>query len=532
MIIQNAKKLLLMTMALFLLSFTAILTSGSSSLAETNTPELTDENLFEAQYVNDVYTITKFKGQNLTEIVVPASIDGRKVQAIGAYAFNGAGNIHSLYLPDSLEIIGENAFYAYPIDSIGSYTYTMNGDFIDVDSSSVETAIIETPSVETASVTTCSSLPKSLTTIGKNAFTNSGIKNIIINSNLSILGESAFENTGNFLDFTINAGASISEIGSYAFRNSGIHTFTVNGLIEKIGANAFEGTGNFDKFVVNEGGSITEIGASVFENSGIHYVTLRGTVSSIGDRAFASCGNILDVTVESSTPYTLGEYAFNNAGIHSVNFSNGLSVVSKGCFEGCGNLETVNLPETLTYIEEDAFKNVSNIKKITINDTATVAPNAFVGAGGSTLQALAATNNANVKNAVGITSTPINTTNVSAIVPTIAPTAPQKITVAAVKLKKAKVNKKKKSVTLTWTKNKKASGYTIYKKVVKKGKKAGKVKFKKFKNVSKKRLKLTIKLAKKSTTYFYVKAYVKTKVNGKTVTTYSKASNTKKTALK
>lgn len=530
MITQNVKKLLLMTMALFLLSLTATLTSGTSSLAETKTPEITAENLFEAQYVNGVYTITKFKGQNITEIVVPASIDGRKVQAIGAYAFNGAGNIHSLYLPDSLEIIGENAFYAYPIDSIGSYTYTMNGNFIDVDTSSMEAAITETPSIDTASVTTCSSLPKSLTTIGKNAFANSGIKNIVINSNLAILGESAFENTGNFLDFTINAGASISEIGSYAFRNSGIHTFTVNGSIGKIGTSAFEGTGNIDKFVVNEGGSITEIGSSVFQNSGIHYVTLRGTVTSIGDRAFASCGNILDVTVESSTPYTLGEYAFNNAGIHSVNLSNGLSVVSKGTFEGCGNLETVNLPETLTHIEEDAFKNVSNIKKITINDTATVAPNAFAGAGGSTLQALAATNNANVKNAVGIVSSQstIQTTTVSQ--PQITPV--KKVIVSAVKLKKAKVNKKKKNVTLTWTKNKNASGYTIYKKVVKKGKKASKVKFKKFKNVSKKKLKLTVKLSKKSTTYFYVKAYVKTTANGKTVTTYSKASNTKKAALK
>ena len=158
MITQNVKKLLLMTMALFLLSLTATLTSGTSSLAETKTPEITAENLFEAQYVNGVYTITKFKGQNITEIVVPASIDGRKVQAIGAYAFNGAGNIHSLYLPDSLEIIGENAFYnCVKLESIV--------------------------------------LPPNLKEIGLKAFHSAGLKNITFNNKLETIGDYAFAYT-------------------------------------------------------------------------------------------------------------------------------------------------------------------------------------------------------------------------------------------------------------------------------------------------------------------------------------------------
>ena len=80
-------------------------------------------------------------------------------------------------------------------------------------------------------------------------------------------------------------------------------------------------------------------------------------------------------------------------------------------------------------------------------------------------------------------------------------------------------------------KSKGASGYTIYKKVVKNGtkaKKAKKIKFVKVKNVSAKTTKFTIKLKKKATTSFYIKAFVKTKVNGKTKTVYGKASNTKK----
>jgi len=98
-----------------------------------------------------------------------------------------------------------------------------------------------------------------------------------------------------------------------------------------------------------------------------------------------------------------------------------------------------------------------------------------------------------------------------------------------------KKNKKGNQVTLSWTKNKNAGGYVIYKKVVKKGtkaKKAKKIKFKKVKSVGKKTCKLTLKLTKHATTYLYVKAYQKTNTGGKTTTVYSKMSNTKKVAVK
>lgn len=541
MIFKDTRKLLIMITVLVLFSVIGVLTENKQAAAtETeNSITITDASLFETAYVDGIYTITRFKGQNITTITVPAAINGQTVRAIGASAFNGCGNIQNLYLPDTLEVISGEAFSACPIDNIGSYTYRATGEFSTVNSADAEEPFTETPTVESGSVTTASSLPTHLTQIGHHAFYNSSIKNIIINSQNLIIGKNAFENTGNLLDVTITASAHIIEIGEMAFLNSGIHRFLINGSIGKVGDQAFRGTANITEFTVNEGGNINELGASVFETSGVHSVTLRGTVTSIGDRAFASCGNILNVTVDSSTPYTIGQYAFNNAGIQRVDFSKGLSIVEKGTFEGCANLEVVHLPDTLTHIEEDAFKNLPNLKEITINENVVLAPNAFAGASGSTLGALASTNNASAKALAGVTSTPepepVVTTPVLSIAPP--PTVPPVTTVkvSAVKLKKAKVNKKKKKVTLTWSKNKKASGYTIYKKVVKKGtkaKKAKKIKFVKVKNVNKKTLKLTLKLAKKSTTWFYVKAFVKTKTGGKTVTTYSKASNTKKVVVK
>lgn len=524
--------------ALAALSVTLTLLSVKHASAEQASVEISDESLFVTEYVDGVLTITDFHppaaGPNMTDIVVPPAIQGQKIRGIGARAFANAGtNIHNLYLPDTLEVIGKEAFSSYAVDNVASYTYTATGQFAQVDTKSAEQPLTVIPTVESGSVTAVQCLPSSLSTIGDHAFYNSPVKNITFNSQNLIIGASAFENTGNLLEVVLNANASISEIGDNAFLNSGIHNFTVNGSIGKIGNNVFQGTGNINSFIVNESGNIQEVGASVFENSGIHYVTLQGTVSSIGDRAFAGCGNILDVTVNSSTPYTIGEYAFTNAGLHSVNLSNGLTSIQKGTFEGCGNLETVNLPDTLTNIEEDAFKNVSNIKEITINEHVTIAPNAFAGAGNTTLQALAKTNNASAKAIAGVSvASPPPVIQITTP-PTIAPT--QKPTVSSVKLKTVKVNKKRRKATLTWTKNKNASGYTIFRKVVKKGtssKKAKKIKFVKVKDVKKNVSKLTLKLTKKATTYWYVKAFVKTKTDGKTKTIYSKASNTKKTVCK
>lgn len=537
----NHVKKIMSHAALFLLLAVAFLSLREEQVSAEEKASLyvTDENLFVTEYVDGVLTITDFRppaaGPNMTDIVVPAAVRGQKVRAVGTKAFANAGtNIHNLYLPDTLEIIGEEAFSSYAVDRVASYTYTPTGEFAVVESAGAEQIFLNVPTVETGSAVAVEALPTHLTTIGYRAFYNSPVKNITFTSPDLFIGNNAFENTGNLLEVVVKEGASITEIGECAFKNSGIHNFTVDGSIGKLGADAFQGTANIQGFLVSEQGNINEVGAAVFENSGIHYVTIRGTVSSIGERAFANCGNILDVTVQSTTPYTVGEFAFQNAGIHSVNFSDGLSEVEKGTFEGCGNLETVKLPDTLTDIAEDAFKNASNIKEITINENVTIAPNAFANVGGSTLQALANTNNASAKalaGAIPAPAVPVTITPAPAPIVTDAPN----ITVSPVKLTKVKKSKKGNKVTLSWTKNKKAGGYVIYKKVVKKGTKANKakkIKFKKVKSVGKKTCKLSLKLTKHATTYLYVKAYQKTKAGGKTTVVYSKMSNTKKVSVK
>lgn len=515
--------------------------------AETNeTLEITDESLFHAEYVNGIYTITGFDGlYNASSIVVPYKINGQLVRGIDA-AFCGKTNCLTVYLPDSIEIIGSKTFAASTVEYVKSYTNQEIQATIDqiiagtYETPSVESGIIDTPSIESGTTefgasTLSDSLPSSLKVIGDNAFKDSKIKSITIVSNMETIGKYAFANTPNFLDFTLATGASIKNIDDYAFSCSQLHTITINGRVERLGNYAIEKTANITDFIVNDSGSIGTVGDYAFYNSGIHNIVLKGSVTSVGSYAFANCGNILQVEISSDTDYTLGEYAFNCAQIHNVYLSEGLTTIEKGTFEKCGNLEKVQLPQSLTHISDDAFKNVPNLKEININPNVTIDSTAFEGVGDSTKKALAASGNTNALVLLGMsvvpTSTPAPSTVISVVAPTSTPvvTAPKKVTVGKTKL--TSVKKKKGKATLTWKKVKGASGYTVYKKVVKNGikaKKAKKIKFVKVKNISAKKCKFTLKLKKKATTSFYVKAFVKTKVNGKTKVIYGKASNVRK----
>ncbi len=545
---KNLKKHLITTLSLAMLSMAGMVAADNTAAAESTPLQITatsQESCFETAYINGQFTITGYRfpgGSTANEIIVPAAINGQKVRAIGAQVFNTNGvDLHRLYLPDTLETIQKDAFSNCKILRVGSYSYTATGDFATVETATAESAFTETPVVETDSIVgTLDLLPSSLTSIEDYAFYKSDVTNLIFNSQNLTIGSYAFAESSAGRDITLNAGAGIATIGEYAFQNNtNLHNATINGTIGTIKKGAFQGCNNFNQFIIGLSGSVTTIESEAFMNCGnLHTVTLRGTLSSVGSNAFSNCTNMNDLVVESTTPYTIGEYAFqNNQNLHNVTLSDGIHTIEKGTFENCTNMNTVRLPESVTKIEEDAFKEVDHLKEITISKDTVIEANAFSGAGTSTLQALANSGNASAQAIAGMApaSTPAPTPVIVPVVQqVVAPPAPeQPAKVAAVKLKKAK--KKGKKVTLTWSKNKKASGYTIYKKVVKKGtkaKKAKKIKFKKVKNVGKNKAKITLKLAKKSTTYFYVKAYVKSTVNGKKVTTYSKASNTKKVKMK
>lgn len=488
------------TLSLALVMSSLVVTPGSNAVIQAEeTPEdfhITDPSLFHAEYVNGIYTITGFDGLYNVPIVVPYEINGIAVRAIDV-ALSGKINCLTVYLPDSLSIIGSKTFAATTVEYVKSYSNSKISEIMNQPiAGELESGFLNQPGRESSDIDT---------------------GNTDIPEETPVLSDSL--------------PASLKIIEDYAFKDSKIKNLTVASKMDKIGSYAFANTSIFLDFTVSDTGSVSTIGDHAFYNSCIHNIVLRGSITSIGSYAFANCGNIIQVEVSSNTNYTLGEYAFSCAQIHNVYLSEGLTNIEKGTFEKCGNLEKVQLPQSLKNIGDDAFKDVPNLKEINIPADTTIASSAFEGVGDSTKKALAASGNTNALVLLGMSVVPTSTPAPVPVAAAIAPSTPAPAKINVGKAKLTSVKKKKGKAVLTWKKVKDASGYTIYKKVVKKGtkaKKAKKIKFVKVKNVSAKTTKLTIKLKKKATTSFYIKAFAKTKVNGKAKTVYGKASNVKK----
>ncbi len=126
--------------------------------------------------VCDGMTLTKYLGDE-TSIRIPASFNGVPVVEIGEGAFFGRSDIVSIIIPDSIESIGEEAFYACGIESI--------------------------------------TIPDSVTSIGAEAFFGSKLHYITIPGSVKVIGEEAFSNCESIQNILIEDG--VEYIGRYAF---------------------------------------------------------------------------------------------------------------------------------------------------------------------------------------------------------------------------------------------------------------------------------------------------------------------------
>lgn len=147
--------------------------------------EMTDSALFQAEYVNGIYTITGFDSlYNASSIVVPYELNGIPVRAIDA-AFCGKTNCLTVYLPDSISIIGSKTFAASSVEYVKSYSNSKIKEIIaqpiagEIETGSIDIPVPETPEIDTGNAGISQEKPElsilcvSLKTIEDNAFKDS-----------------------------------------------------------------------------------------------------------------------------------------------------------------------------------------------------------------------------------------------------------------------------------------------------------------------------------------------------------------------
>ena len=296
--------------------------------------ELPSSYVYMGQEIPVVGTFKKGKFNGVRRCIVPEGY-----RFIGPWTFAYVEDLSKIELPNTIEYIGEGAFYS---TSLTSFT-----------------------------------APSSLVTIGQSAFAHTKISELSLNAGLKTIEDSAFSSCAGFVMSSFPE--SLEYIGGAAFASSivGSPSFMVlDGAIKYIGHSAFWGS-EIEGFII--GPSVEYIGDDAFNgfNAARHCtVFVSRECDYVGSGAFGRC-------------YFYSDAEHRPDG-WDLNWSYGVSSITWGCddfrlhegqaylyddnyggykFIGCAGVKVLNIPDEIdgipvTAIDEVACYSNSSIESL------------------------------------------------------------------------------------------------------------------------------------------------------------------------
>lgn len=283
-------------------------------------------------------TVTGYSGYCGGSLEIPSELGGYPVKYIADNAFKGKNYLTEVIIPEG-------------VVSIGSYAFSGTG---------LKKLV----------------LPESLTGIGSYAFYQSSLKELHFGSNIRTIGASAFHGCTSLSDVYIEDITAWAEIEFSSMYTNPLYyadNLYVNDVLTT-------------EVVLNEG--ITRIGKYAFANfQGLTGITIPSTVTAIGDSAFRDCKalnklNITDIKAwcevyfnGSNSSYANPLYYaknlyLNNELVTDLVIPEGVTVIRSDAFRNCQSITSISLPTTLTSIGGNSFNGCSSVTKTCISDVA------------------------------------------------------------------------------------------------------------------------------------------------------------------
>ena len=167
-------------------------------------------------------------------------------------------------------------------------------------------------------------LPDSVTEIERNAFFETGLRNIQLPEKLTLIGGGAFCNCKNLKQ--VQLPSQLKELGNGAFSScENLAQIQLPSQLNKLGGDAFRDCTSLDKIDIPAG--LKQIESATFCNTGLTSVTLHEGLTKIEDGAFHDCLKLKKIRIPKSVT-DIGELAL---GIR-YNMGNGAEEVIPGGF--------------------------------------------------------------------------------------------------------------------------------------------------------------------------------------------------------
>ena len=337
-----------------------------------------------------------FDGNKIIETVILSE----NMKTIGAWAFYNCPNLRTVFIPRSIESVGEGAFAGTELEHVyylgteeewaalaldeafvglpettvyfysaaepmtdGNYWYyDEDGNALDwsapIKLDGLTFVLSKGAYILTASDYYGSYAPK----------TELVIPSQINGKPVVAIGDMAFLET-NLQSITVPD--SVKRIGREAFANSSaLRTLKLPSTIEYLGSEALD---NSPGITFNSFGNAYYFGNDENPNL-IFYKVKATTVSSVeildGTRiiapgAMAHCSNISDITVPDSV-VSIGAGAFSESSLASIKLGSGILSVDDSAFFSCHSLTSIILPDSVESIGNQAFAYCSELESIYI----------------------------------------------------------------------------------------------------------------------------------------------------------------------
>ena len=364
--------------------------------------------------------ITRYKGPDSGEVVIPKTIGGYEVKKISDGAFQNCTGITSIVIPDSVISIGGSTFSGCTslaeivipdsVTSIGGYAFSYCTSLTEIVIPDSVTTIGE------SAFSGCASLaeivvPDSVTEIGEYAFSGcTSLSKVKLPKNLTGINWGVFSDCTSLAEITVSPdnknyssvdGVLFNKDGSELIiypKGNGRSAYTVPDGVTSISGSAFSGCTSLTEIVIPD--SVTTIGKSAFSGctslskvdlpkklttieaytfsgcSSLESIVIPEGVTAIGtwleyektyySSSFSGCKSLKEIIIPDSVT-AIGDSAFYGCtSLSKVKLSNNLRIIQERTFSGCTSLKEIVIPDSVTAIYYEAFSNCISLESITI----------------------------------------------------------------------------------------------------------------------------------------------------------------------